>query len=317
MASVVRQRIRDVVRDGAASVGSFAVSSMSGGHENYREGWLGFLPSGEPFYAPIGEMRYDDDRVQCHLCGRWFKVVGAIHIRAAHGITLQEYREMFHLLGNVSTAAPATSERKRETMHRQIDRGERTQPPEMAPGAFTRDSRVRVGRFRSLAALRPDLAAQLHPTRNAGLDPETLGPHSVRVVWWRCATCGHEWQMPVKHRTQPGGRAQGCPACGRRRSVAATIARNTRPISPQISLACRHPELLGEWHPDRNGDLDPSLIASGTSRKVWWRCVCCGHEWQAAVSDRTITRRGRRHPTGCPVCAPRSRHRPSKNKKDQ
>jgi hypothetical protein len=31
----------------------------------------------------MGEMRYDGDRVQCHLCGRWLKMVGGSHLIAA------------------------------------------------------------------------------------------------------------------------------------------------------------------------------------------------------------------------------------------
>src|ERR1700680_3105146 len=55
---------------------------------------IGRLPGGEPYFAPIGEMRYDGDRVQCHLCGRWLKMVGGSHLVSAHGIAIGEYREM-------------------------------------------------------------------------------------------------------------------------------------------------------------------------------------------------------------------------------
>jgi hypothetical protein len=39
---------------------------------------VGRLPDGTPYFAPIGELPYDadDDRVQCHLCGDWFRIVG-------------------------------------------------------------------------------------------------------------------------------------------------------------------------------------------------------------------------------------------------
>ena len=38
-------------------------------------------------------------------------------------------------------------------------------------------------------------------------------------------------------------------------------------------------------------------------KRPWWRCVVCGHEWQAAVANRTL--RG----SGCPECAVRRRAR--------
>ena len=103
------------------------------------------LKDGTPYFGKIGEMAYDEDRVQCHLCGRWFKVVGAIHIRAAHGVTIEEYREMFHLLGSVTTAAPQTSARKRRTMLDQIASGERVQPYDLDLGRTEQAAAGRAG----------------------------------------------------------------------------------------------------------------------------------------------------------------------------
>ena len=153
-------------------------------------------------------MRYDGDRAQCHLCGRWLKQVGGIHTLAAHDMTADEYRELFHLLGSVSTAAPDTSARKRATMLEQIATGRRVQPYEYAPAERVPPGPPTVGRWRSLAVLRPDLAAELHPTRNGGLDPYALGPYSNRKVWWRGSDCGHEWWMSPKRRS----RRRGCPS---------------------------------------------------------------------------------------------------------
>lgn len=269
-------------------------------------GAIGRLPTGEAYYAPIGRMSYDEDRVQCHLCGRWYKIVGAIHIRTAHGITLEEYREMFHLRGNVTTAAPQTSARKRATMREQIDSGRRVQPADMPEQTRVPPGPPTVPRFRSLAALRPDLVAQLHPTRNPGLDPAALGIHSSRRVWWRCPDCGTDWQREVKLRT--GARAYGCPACGKRRTLAATIARNKTPVPFERSLAHKVPELLPGLHPTRNPGFDAAAVGAGSDRRVWWQCSSCGHEWQTAIGDRASTRSGRPRPSGCPRCA-RNRRR--------
>ena len=45
---------------------------------------VGRLPYGTPYFAPIGEVPYDpdEDRVQCHLCGGWFKLIGSTHLIA-------------------------------------------------------------------------------------------------------------------------------------------------------------------------------------------------------------------------------------------
>lgn len=44
---------------------------------------LGHLPGGEAYFAPIGEMRSDGERMQCHLCGRWYRMVGGSHLLSA------------------------------------------------------------------------------------------------------------------------------------------------------------------------------------------------------------------------------------------
>ena len=160
--------------------------------QNTRPEPLGHLADGDPFYAPVGEMRRDGDRVQCHLCGRWLKMVGGQHLLAAHDITTVQYREMFRLLITTSTVASDTQERKRRSMLKQIASGERDQT------ALNRIATGNVSRWRSLGALRPDLLPEWNSTRNGEISPFAIGQHSHRQTWWRCQTCG------------PRG---GCPTC--------------------------------------------------------------------------------------------------------
>jgi hypothetical protein len=50
-----------------------------------------------------------------------------------------------------------------------------------------------------------------------------------------------------------------------------------------------------EWHPTKNGKLNPSNVTHNSGKVVWWRCKW-GHEWQAGIGYRTS--RG----VGCPGC---------------
>lgn len=163
-------------------------------------------------------MRYDGDRVQCHLCGRWLKTVGGSHLLAAHNMAPAEYRELFKLYETTTTAAPETTQRKRKTMLSQIVSGERDQSVLGKPSTPT------VRRWRSLGALWPDLVKEWNAIRNGDVDPYEIGQHSHRKVWWRCNECSHEWQASPNDRTSAG---RGCPVCGRKRSIAATIDRST------------------------------------------------------------------------------------------
>ena len=69
-----------------------------------------------------------------------------------------------------------------------------------------------------------------------------------------------------------------------------------------MSLAETHPDIAGQWHPTKNGDLRPCDVKAGSHKKVWWLCpkTCeygCPHEWEAVVKSRSLT--GNR----CPYCA--------------
>ncbi len=55
-----------------------------------------------------------------------------------------------------------------------------------------------------------------------------------------------------------------------------------------------YPNLVLEWHPNKNGNLQPKDVTHKNQRKVWWQC-CKGHEWEAVVGNRANGNR-------CPYC---------------
>lgn len=110
--------------------------------------------------------------------------------------------------------------------------------------------------------------------------PDVLTPRSRTKVWWRCEK-GHEWQASLDSRISL---KRSCPYCSNQ-SVAAG----------ENDLASTNPEMAKLWHPTLNGDLKPTDIAPGSSKRVWWRCEK-GHEWQAAAYSIKAG-------TACPYCA--------------
>lgn len=62
------------------------------------------------------------------------------------------------------------------------------------------------------------------------------------------------------------------------------------------SLLERYPLIAKQWHPTKNGMIQPRFVNAGSSRKYWWLCQF-GHEWQATVNNRA------KGNTGCPKCA--------------
>jgi hypothetical protein len=131
-------------------------------------------------------------------------------------------------------------------------------------------SGLRATPDRTLAALRPELAKQWHPTKNGALLSKDVSTFSAREVWWVCPK-GHEWTAKIRDR----GKHPRCPMCS--------------------SLQLGDPDLAQEWHPTKNGLVTPTDVALFSATKRWWFCKQ-GHEYEAAVYNRA---RGR----GCPYCA--------------
>ncbi|TVQ20690.1 MAG: hypothetical protein EA382_14660 [Spirochaetaceae bacterium] len=137
----------------------------------------------------------------------------------------------------------------------------------------------KIGDDNNLAAIRPDLAVQWHPTRNRPLKPEGVFPAAAHKVWWRCPE-GHQWQATINSRSTLG---TGCPYCSGRRTP------------KERSIATLHRAISREWHGEFNNNLRPADVSPASRREVWWICGR-GHAWRERV--RTRVKRG----GGCPMC---------------
>ncbi|MBX9923170.1 MAG: DEAD/DEAH box helicase family protein [Rhabdochlamydiaceae bacterium] len=142
----------------------------------------------------------------------------------------------------------------------------------------------KLSKSNSLATLHPDLASQLHPTKNGELSAETLIAGSHKKVWWQCSKISdHKWEAVVHKRTSRGN---GCPYCSGQK------------LSKSNSLATLYPDIALQFHPTKNGTITARQVLGGSSKKYWWKCPKGpDHEWQASVQKRTSSGRN------CPCCA--------------
>jgi hypothetical protein len=124
----------------------------------------------------------------------------------------------------------------------------------------------------------PELVAEWHPTRNGDLIIQDLSYGSSKKAWWKCEKGeDHEWQAPVKHRSN----GTGCPYCSGRRA------------SKLNSLAALAPDLAREWHPTKNGRLGPENVLPQSNKPFWWKCdKGPDHEWKAPPSTRPYKHSG-------------------------
>jgi hypothetical protein len=138
-------------------------------------------------------------------------------------------------------------------------------------------ARILAG-FNDLGTLRPDIAAEWHPTKNDSTPAETA-LMANKKVWWTCPV-GHDYQTALPHRTV---RNHGCPFCA-----------NKQVMKGFNDLASQFPEVAKQWSSKNTKAAD--TVAATSHAKVWWSCEL-GHEWETEVRKRTA--RGQ----GCPVCA--------------
>jgi superfamily II DNA or RNA helicase/predicted nucleic acid-binding Zn-ribbon protein len=101
---------------------------------------------------------------------------------------------------------------------------------------------------------------------------------TTKKLLWRCLKCGHEWKVAGVMRKL----GTGCPGCA------------GRILTKTNNLAKTHPELAREYS-DKN-ELPANRVIASTTKKLWWECLKCGHEWRTGGYIRV---RG----SGCPPCA--------------
>ena len=124
--------------------------------------------------------------------------------------------------------------------------------------------------FNDLATTHPELATE------AVFDPTSVVAGTHKKLPWRCSE-GHGWEAVVGSRAA----GAGCPVCSGSR------------VWPGLNdLATLHPDVAEE------ALFDPSTVTASSGRRMSWRCTV-GHEWEAAVSNRTAQGQG------CPYCSNR------------
>lgn len=62
----------------------------------------------------------------------------------------------------------------------------------------------------SLQFKRPELAKDLHPTKNGNISPLNIASKSDLNLWWQCSKCGYEWQERVSSRVTQGIKCKSC-----------------------------------------------------------------------------------------------------------
>lgn len=117
----------------------------------------------------------------------------------------------------------------------------------------------------SLQDCYPDIAAEWHPSRNGDLTPSKFKCGSDYRAWWRCHSCGHEWQTSIGHRVN----GTGCPVCYQKRN------QEQHPLSKKVFQFSKDGTLVREWNSISEAGRELSISSSNI-------CMCMNHKRSSA-----------------------------------
>ena len=138
--------------------------------------------------------------------------------------------------------------------------------------------------------LYPEIALEWDYEENIGLAPsDVFGQSNIKYHWKD--KFGHKWMAQANDRAN----GTGCPYCS-----------GNKVLKGFNDIKTTRPDLRNEWHPSKNGNVQPTDISKGYTKKVWWKCSVCGNDFEAYVGNRI-----KGH--GCPYCSGR---KPIKGKTD-
>jgi rubrerythrin len=98
---------------------------------------------------------------------------------------------------------------------------------------------------------------------------------------WKCQKCGEHFKRSWTTMTY---KPFPCPYC------------SGKYPSKTYNLLIKNPELAMQWNYEKNYPLRPEQVLPNLTKKFWWLCDNCGHEWMSSIHYRN----NRNAP--CPHC---------------
>lgn len=138
---------------------------------------------------------------------------------------------------------------------------------------------IAVQKDKSLAKVYPELTLLWDTDANGGLSPVQISYGSDRTYYWKCGK-GHRWPERIANLV----RGDRCPYCSGHKA------------SADNNLLVTYPEIAGEWHPTKNGNLSPKDVTPRSNKEVYWICSVCGNEYEKSIDKRTSRNQG------CRIC---------------
>lgn len=152
---------------------------------------------------------------------------------------------------------------------------------------YCEDKKVLEG-YNDVLSLHPDLCEEWNYEKNVDITPNQITRKYNKKIWWKCKTCGYEWQTTIRSRIK----GSGCYLCVAERRIE---TRNHNLLKTRNSFKDLNPEAARDWDYDKNYLLKPEDVTPSSGKVVWWKCHTCGYEWKTSVNHVN-------HGTGCRIC---------------
>lgn len=226
-----------------------------------------YWEEGRKYHGELGILARDGDRLQCHVCGQWFKTLG-VHTLIIHGLSEEEYKKVFGLNLQTGLVGEALAAQRSEVVQRRIREGDPTWhsgyatafkniTPEQRAATTKAYISVEAARHREEARARPETREKLRTAIRSAYDRDN-GYREHLSAGIKEAYAGGGMRARVSAGIKAfhvNRRAEGLPwgkeqAAGRAQKFA------------------EYPELREQWiEKDRQAHLKP---------KVSITCVICG-----------------------------------------
>ena len=115
-----------------------------------------------------------------------------------------------------------------------------------------------------------------HPTKNKEITPFQITKANDKEFWFQCDKCPHSFKKIISSVTRKGSWCPYCSKSGWRHCKnfdCKWCFNRSFASNPKSKF----------WHPTKNGELTPLLVAKCTDKICWFKCETCNHDLDMSI----------------------------------
>jgi len=113
-----------------------------------------------------------------------------------------------------------------------------------------------------------------HPTLNGDLTPRNVAQSNGKKHWFKCGCCNHSFDIIFYNVIKKG---QWCSYCAKKKLCSVPDCTHC------VKNSFASHEKSEFWHPTLNGDVTPRDVTKSCSKKFWFTCSKCNHDFDCSL----------------------------------